>query len=234
MSELIEIFTAGIILGNGPCLFICVPIVLPYIGGLVQTDSGKSVWKAGIKLALVFSVSRLFAYSLLGLLSTLFYKFVFGVIGMKGVCLQFILGVLIIIIALLHLFSINQKFALSNPLCRFFRSKLTEKPKFNMVLFGLLVGFSACPPLLAVLTYIAAIAKDPLWGLMGGFVFGLGTLITPLIPLAAFTGFIIDRIKKSSVILMAVRVLSTAILLYFGVRLIVNQLFFGYERLLKY
>jgi len=176
--------------------------------------------KTGLKLTAIFSISRLFAYSLLGFLSVVFYRFVFGLIGSKGIHLQLILGILIILLGLFYLFNINQNFILSNPLCNFLRLELARKSKFNMILFGLLVGFSPCAPLLAILTYIAATAKDSLWGLLGGFSFGLGTLVTPLIPLGTMTGFIVDKIRKSSTVFMTVRFLSAAILIYFGVRLI--------------
>ena len=225
MNEFIKIFIAGVTLGNGPCLFICIPIILPYIGGLPQLGVGPPGWKTGLKLTAIFSISRLFAYSLLGFLSVIFYRFVFGLLGSKGIYLHLILGILIIFMGLFYLLNIKQSFILSNPLCSFLRAKVVGKSKFNMILFGLLVGFSPCAPLLAVLTYIAATAKDSLWGLLGGFSFGLGTLVTPLIPLGTLAGFIVDKIRKSSAVLMTARFLSAAILIYFGVRLILNLAF---------
>jgi len=222
MNELTKIFIAGITLGNGPCLFICIPIILPYIGGLPQLGVGPPGWKTGLKLTAIFSISRLFAYSLLGFLSVVFYRFIFSLLGSKGIYLHLILGILIILIGLFYLLNINQNFILSNPLCALLRAKVVGKSKFNMVLFGLLVGFSPCAPLLAVLTYIAATAKDSLWGLLGGFSFGLGTLLTPLILLGTLAGFIIDKIKKFPRAILTIRALSAAILIYFGVRLILN------------
>lgn len=220
MDELIKIFIAGITLGNGPCLFICIPIILPYIGGCLELGVEPPAWKTGLKLTAIFSISRLFAYSLLGFLSVVFYRFVFGLLGSKGIYLHLILGILIILIGLFYLLNINQNLVLSNPLCALLRAKVVGKSKFNMILFGLLIGFSPCAPLLAILTYIAATAKDSLWGLLGGFSFGLGTLVTPLIPLGTLAGFIIDKIKKFPRAILTIRVLSAAILIYFGIRLI--------------
>lgn len=222
MNELIKIFIAGISLGNGPCLFFCIPIILPYISGLPEVGVEFSGWKTGLKLVIIFSISRLFAYSLLGLFSVIFYKFVFGLLGTKGVYLQFVLGILIVFIGLFYLLNIKQKFFLSNPLCNFLNTKIVKKSKFNMVLFGLLVGFSPCAPLLGVLTYIAATAKNSLWGFLGGFSFGLGTIISPLILLGTLTGFIVEKLKKFSFILITIRVLSSAILIYFGLQIILN------------
>ncbi|MDO9573049.1 MAG: sulfite exporter TauE/SafE family protein [Candidatus Omnitrophota bacterium] len=220
MNELIKIFIAGITLGNGPCLFTCLPIVLPYISGLPQLDAGPSGWKTGLKLTAIFSISRLFAYSLLGFLSVIFYRFIFGLIGPRNIYLQLILGIFIMLIGLFYLLNVNQNFILGNPLCSFLRAKLVGKSKFNMVFLGLLIGFFPCAPLLAILTYIAATAKNSLWGFLAGFSFGLGTLATPLIPLGTLAGLFVDKIKKFSGAIIAIRLLSAAILIYFGVRLI--------------
>ena len=219
MDEFIKIFIAGITLGNGPCLFTCMPIVLPYISGLPQQGGGAPGWKTGLKLTAIFSISRLFAYALLGFIAVIFYRFIFGLIGPQSIYLQLILGIFIILIGLFYLFNINQKFILSNPLCKFLHVKIIGKSKFNMVFLGLLVGFFPCAPLLAILTYIAATAKNPFWGFLAGFSFGLGTLATPLIPLGTLAGLIVDKIKKYPVALMAIRLLSAAILIYFGIRL---------------
>jgi sulfite exporter TauE/SafE len=225
MAEFIKIFISGIILGNGPCLITCTPLVLPYIVGFPQSSSESKVWKVGLKLSVIFSISRLIAYSLLGFLSVVFYRFVFGVLGANRAYLQLFLGILIVFYGLLFLFGVNQRFIVSHPVCASFYAKAAGKMKFNMLLFGLLVGFSPCAPLLSVLTYIAATAKNPLGGLLAGFSFGLGTIITLIIPLGALAGFMVDKIKKSSGFLMAVRCLSATLLIYFGVNLILKGMF---------
>lgn len=220
MEELLKIFFAGIAMGNGPCLFFCMPIIIPLIMALPEQGDSSVGWKTGLKFAVIFSVSRLFAYSLLGFMSVVLYRFVFGVIGTRGVYLKLVLGVLIILLGALYLLNIGRGFVMSSPLCGILRAKMEKRSRYSLVLFGLLVGFSPCAPLLAVLTYIAATAKDPMWGLFGGFFFGLGTVITPLIPLGTLAGFMVDRLKRSPRSLMVVRGISAAILIYFGIRLI--------------
>ncbi len=217
INDLIKIFLAGITLGNGPCLFICLPIVLPYIIASSKPQ-GKLTTLFGLKLTLLFSVSRLISYSLLGFLSVSFYRFIQNIVGLKDNYLQFILGVLIILIGFFYL--IGEKLTLLNPVCNFFQKTIINHSNINIFLFSFLIGFSPCAPLIAILTYIAAMAKNSLSGLIAGFSFGLGTLITPLIPAGVFTGFIVDKIKTNSSLVFILRIFSAILLIYFGFRLI--------------
>lgn len=208
-------------MANGPCLFICVPIILPCVSGLAYGEKGISGWKTGLKFAVIFSFARLAAYGFLGWAAVVVYRLVFAFIVPRGVYLQFSLGLLIIIIGILYFFNNSawlRRLQVGPCGCR--RLISFEKSAWHIALFGLLIGLSPCPPLLAMLTYISATAGDPWSGLGSGLVFGLGTLITPLIPLAVFSGFIADKAKKNSRAAGFLRFASAAILIYFGFRLI--------------
>ncbi len=226
MSDFLQIFFAGIILANGPCLFICIPVVIPSIGGFSWLETESSGWKMGLKFVLIFSFFRLTAYSLLGFLSVVFYQFVFGVIAPRGLHLQLILGFFIVGLGLVYcLNNLFRKSRVGNPIysfCSLACQKLNKKTLWGMALLGLLIGFSPCPPLLAVLTYIAASAPNPLWGLFAGLIFGLGTIITPLIPLGVFAGFFVDKVRKNPKIHLWVKLMSGIILIYFGAKLIID------------
>lgn len=117
MEEFLKIFFAGIAMGNGPCLFFCVPIILPAIIGLPGHGDSSVGWKTGMKFAVIFSISRLFAYSLLGFMSVVLYRFVFGIIGAGGDYLKSALGVLIILLGAYYLFSLSRGFVMSSPCC---------------------------------------------------------------------------------------------------------------------
>lgn len=213
---IIEIFIVGIALGNGPCLSFCLPIIIPYLGGYFGLEEKTSNWKDSLTFTLIFSSFRLFAYALLGLLSVIFYQFVFNFLRIKGIYLHLILGSFIIIIGLVYLFNPKRL----GSFCKFFYKNLAKQSKFNMALFGLLIGFSPCGPLLAVLSYISALSKNPLEGFLAGLSFGLGTLISLIIPLGVFAGFLIERIKKFSLAISVIRILSGLVLIYFGLRLV--------------
>ncbi|MCM8800440.1 MAG: sulfite exporter TauE/SafE family protein [Candidatus Omnitrophica bacterium] len=216
--KLIEIFIVGVAMGNGACLFFCFPIIIPYLGGYLGFIEKRSNWKEGLTFILIFLFCRLFAYASLGLLSVVFYQFVLNFLGIKGIYLHLILGVLLIIIGLVYLFNPQKP----SFFCKLFYKNLLKQSKFNMVLFGLLIGFSPCGPLLGVLSYISALSKNPLEGFLGGLFFGLGTLISLIIPIGVIFGFIIEKIKKSAVIISWIRRLSGLALFYFGLRLVLK------------
>ncbi len=208
-KEIIKFFIAGITLGSGPCLLICLPILLPYISAK-GTD-----WKTGLRLTLIFSFSRLLAYSLLGLLAVLVYRMVNTMLGAQSGYLKLISGIFIFSIGITYLLGKDLHIS-----CRFIHRYLVGKSNLSMFILGLLIGFSPCAPLMAILTYIASMAKNGFYGLVSGFSFGLGTFISPLLPAGIGAGLFSQYVKKSPKAFLVIRVISALILIYFGIRLI--------------
>ncbi|HIE43304.1 MAG TPA: sulfite exporter TauE/SafE family protein [Candidatus Omnitrophica bacterium] len=166
-EEVIKIFVAGITLGTGPCLLICLPILLPYISAK-GTD-----WRGGFKLALIFSLSRLVSYSLLGLLAVVLFRVVNTLLGPQGGYFKLTAGIFVVSIGIIYLLPCNITKAGA---CKFLHKYLIEKSNLNMFTLGVLIGFSPCAPLTAILTYIASMAKNALWGLLSGFFFWAGNV----------------------------------------------------------
>lgn len=220
MAEFVQIFFAGVLLANGPCFFFCAPIVLPCITGIPSSGGASSTWREGLRHVLVFSFFRLLSYAVLGMLAVALYRFVFSVIAPSRAYLQSVLGVLIVAIGVFYLIKSSRKSIRKKSSCESCSDLLPRRTLWHMALAGLLIGFSPCPPLLAMLTYIAATADGLLWGLSAGAVFGLGTVLTPLIPAAVFTGFLMGRMEKFPRTLFFIKILSALVLIYFGVRLI--------------
>jgi len=154
--SLIKFFVAGLALSFGPCLFVCAPVLLPYI----FAKGGD--WKEGLKISLIFSFARVLAYSSLGFLAIAFLKIVLQTFGGEKSYVRFVLGVFVFLMGLFHLLRRSEK-------CSGFGKFLTQK-KHSIFLIGLLIGFSPCAPLLAVLTYIAVTARNVLEGFLSGFV----------------------------------------------------------------
>lgn len=159
--------------GAGPCLLVCAPILLPYIAGT------KKTWQEGLRATLVFGLTRLVIYTLLG-----------GVVGYVGYYLFQLLsdqiwgkvlwgfaGIFIIILGSLIAFGKG----LENPFCRYLQKNTVETSTKSMVVLGIVIGLSPCLPLIAVLTEIMFIAEKFYQGFIYGFAFGVGTVISPLL-----------------------------------------------------
>jgi len=203
--SLIKFFIAGLTLSSGPCLLFCAPVVLSYV------FAKGSDWREGLKISLIFSFARLLACSVLGFLAVALFKIVLQIFGGEKSYIRFLLGVFVVLMGFFYLLRKKE--------CSGFEKFLTQK-KHSIFLIGLLIGFSPCAPFLAVLTYIAATAKNVLEGFLSGFAFGLGTVISPLIPLSMTVGFFSQIARKKEKIFYFFKIVSALVLIYFGISLI--------------
>jgi sulfite exporter TauE/SafE len=205
----------GIMLGWGPCLYFCTPILIPYIAG---TQKG---WLSGLRASLIFSFSRVFAYLALAviaasighiLLRKQFESTVGSIVYLVVGIVIVILGIAIVIgkIPRLHL-------------CSRFTSRITRNSIGGIALLGLLIGLSPCVPLFGVLAYIAVKSTNILQGLFYGACFGAGTLLTPLIPMGVLAGGVSSLIAKKPRIFDIVSRLCGCFLIYVGVRLLIGE-----------
>jgi sulfite exporter TauE/SafE len=62
---------------------------------------------------------------------------------------------------------------------------------------GFLIGFVPCPPLIALLVFAAAVGSAGT-GLVLGLLFGIGTVISPIVVIAGAAGWFSDRIAKEA------------------------------------
>lgn len=209
-------FIAGLSLGWGPCLYFCAPIIFTYIGAT------QKHWLGGLKLSLTFSFARIIAYVTLSLISATlgsylikrFYQTQAGMISyvIAGSLISF-LGIIIII----------DKAPLLQ-LCRPFKKTNLPSGIKEMFLLGLLLGFAPCLPLLGVLAYIAFHSSDPFQGTFLGFIFALGTIISPLILLGPLAGSAANLLVKKELAYKIFIRLCGLTLLYLGIGMIVRVL----------
>jgi len=215
MSTLGALFATGLALGISQCMLSCAPLLLLYVAG---TAVG---WKEGLKAALVFSLARVLAYSILGALV--------GFLGMRLVdCfrgetfipwVQLVAGAFVSLLGILIMLGRNPQLHL----CRYFSKHTLNNSILSMGLLGFLIGVVPyCAPFLGILTYIAFAVRDPLLGALYGLFFGLGAaLVTPLLVAGPLAVLIPKLVFKSPLLLEIFRRVSGVILLIFGIRLIV-------------
>ncbi|OIO35338.1 MAG: hypothetical protein AUJ74_06680 [Candidatus Omnitrophica bacterium CG1_02_44_16] len=210
-----SLFLTGIFLGAGPCLLSCGPLLVSYIVGTKKDTLG------GLRVYLIFSITRVFVYAVFGVLAGFFGEMILHrALGSFALKISFLifgmflfsLGVLIA----LDKFSVGQKH------CGLIHKYLVSKDTKNVVIFGLIVSFAPCLPLLAVLGYIALISNTWLKGVLYMSSFGLGTVLSPMIILSMWAGWLSNVIKSHKWALRIVNVVCGVIIVYLGVNLILS------------
>jgi len=200
MVNIIELFTIGIAMAFGPCLFFCTPIVLSYIAG--TQDS----WRKGFKSVLIFSLSRAIVYVLLGSLAGFFGKLLTTTLDKYGLTIYFIGGMFISLSGILILLGKNPNLHL----CQILRKYTVENDIRSSIVLGIIIGLLPCTPLLGILVYISLISKD-LWQ---GALIIFGILVSSL-P---------KKIIKSPKTFEIFKKVCGFLLFLFGVQLIVSQI----------
>lgn len=217
MSVAIELFTAGLVLGASQCVISCAPMLVLYVAG---TREG---WREGLKATLIFSLSRLFAYVLLGLVAGFSGAFLADFLQNPGVgsYVWISAGAFISLLGLLVILGKEPRF---HP-CRALSQHTVNDSTKSMALLGFIVGVAPCAPLLGILTYIAFSVKDSLMGAFYAFCFGIGTtIITPIIVLGVLSSVAPRLLFKSPKFLDIFRRSCGLLLLFFGARLIVDAI----------
>lgn len=218
MNVPVELFMTGLALGVSQCIISCAPVLMLYVAGT------KEGWREGVKATLTFSLSRLCAYTLLGLLA--------GVAGMlitdvlyQGDLTTYIwigAGTFILLIGVLMMWGKEPRLHL----CQILMKRTIKDSTISMGLLGFVVGIASyCAPFMGILTYIAFTVKDPLAGAFYGFCFGLGaTIVTPLIAMGVLASILPRVLFNSPKILDIFRRSCGFLFLLLGARLIYSAI----------
>lgn len=210
-----SLFITGIILGTGPCLATCGPILISYIAGTKRSPLG------GLWSWFVFSITRVLIYVFLGLIAgfagaALFRRFYWEI---PGYIIWFAGGIFISFLGMLIYLGRESHFKV----CRLLNESLVQKDTKSLITLGVLVGIFPCVPLVGVLSYITMISTHFGQGILMSAAFGLGTLISPLIFLGMLAGAIpklkILRDEKNLIIFQKI---CGVILLLLGIHIIIR------------
>lgn len=186
-------------------------MLVPYIAARQDTP-GKGLATYGI-----FAVTRIVVYLVFGAIAGLFGEWVlrrfFGSFALQVIFSAF--GLLLVFIGILIALS---KFSLGRTCHRYLERISGPGDVRHIVAFGLVISFAPCLPLMAVLGYIVLIADSWSKGLLYMMAFGLGTVLSPMIALAFFAGWIGRASKKYPRMGRVVNVLCGIMLVYFGIQ----------------
>jgi hypothetical protein len=212
-----SLFVTGIIMGSGPCLLSCGPILLSYIAGT------KSSALQGLKCWAIFSLGRLLSTILLGFLAgfagaALFQRFYWEI---SGYILWSITGLFIIFLGFMVCIGMHSKLKI----CNILGNVTAQRDRNSVMLLGVLVGLLPCVPFLGVLSYITMVSTDYYHGIFMGAAFGIGVIMSPLIFASMVAGAIPGlKIFQNSNRVMVFQRICGAVLMILGAHILIKTL----------
>ncbi len=209
-ENLSYLFLSGMILGSGPCLSFCAPFLIVY------TAAHKAGWKTSFISYGIFSCGRLLSYVLWGFVCAL------GAASLQSEALlgcskniYFVLGCFIVVLGLATCFNTKDLFGKT---CQM----LHQGNIRNVGIAGFLVGLSPCLPLWGIFNYVILIAKGPADAVMYLLVFGLGTVLSPLVLCIVFSGKFAQALSRSPRVKAWLQYACGALLIFLGVQIILR------------
>lgn len=212
LQAYLYLFVSGLLFGSGPCVASCGPLLISYIAG-----TGKGIKKA-LGAYFIFSLSRVAAYCILA--AAIFYAGAHIFERSFARYEPYLLaggGVFIVLIGVATALGVN----VGIPFLKICRCAVLEHDAKNLIAFGFIVGLLPCGPLLAIFSYIGLVSKTWETSCAYGLVFGMGTIVSPLLALAIFAGLL--RNLKPAPEMMLRRLLNAVcgcVLVIYGMLLI--------------
>lgn len=209
-----SLFLLGFSAAFGPCIAHCSLLILPHIAGTARG------WKEGLRAILVFLFVRMAIYGVMGLLA--------GLLGRIFIeqLLQFERSIMIIgglVVTSIGLYIIFWRKRSGH--CRAGSRRSVPGGANGAAILGLCTGILPCLPLLGAITYIALHAQYPWQGALYGLAFGMGKLISPLIPLGMMAATAPVLLARYSRVLSGFAKLCGIVLFFIGARLVIINLF---------
>jgi len=211
MATSLKLFIVGVTASFGPCLLFCSPMVIPYVAA-----TRKGI-REGLKAAILFSVSRIITFSLLGLLAGILGELALTSLSKSSTGINILIGAVIIVMGG---FVISGKDFSSN-VCRVF--KMENRRAGDMVLLGVVMALLPCASQLGVLAYIAVESKFLLSGALYGLSFSSGQVISLFI-LFILATTLSQFLFKMGRYLLIFRIICGSILIILGIKHIISIL----------
>lgn len=214
VKEGFEIFLLGVTVSFGPCFAFCGPGILAYIGGTSKD------WKESIKIILIFSFTQIIIYTLIGILINGLGNIVKGFLTSYKEILFIITACIISIIGLLIMF--GKEISLFQ--CGWVSRNIPKNSLKGSIILGISFGVLPCLPFLGVSGLIFLYSNSYFEGGFLGFMFGLGKLISPLIPLSIIVGSISSLLDKNRIIYTIFTKTCGLILFLLGAHFIISNI----------
>jgi sulfite exporter TauE/SafE len=211
-ENLYYLFISGLLLGSGPCLVFCAPILVSYTAAHTKTI------KKSIFYYLIFSFSRITSYIILGIFCAALAGIINSPLFKRYLeLIHLVLGCFIVLIGTVTIFSKEKK---AKKICELIHGKAAR----NIGIVGSLVGFSPCLPLFGILNYITLISHTIYEAIIFSFVFGLGTIISPLFIFVLISAQLSALLTRKNIFEVTIRIICGAILVFLGGKVILQSL----------
>ncbi len=211
----------GLLYGTAVCTSACLPYVTGYIAGI------GAGFRKGVGITLIFSSGRLTAYALIGALVGMF-KFLISndFLSSFQVYSSFAFSMVTIAIGASVLLKTR------SPSCECDAKRigtlgwksLGERFDVRAFMLGLSRGIVLCPPLLALLLYTVPFAA-PVDSLVLAILFGLGTVLSPILLLGGATGWLLN---KAPLFRKWISLFGAGVLVVLGLVTLVNAIILTY------
>jgi thiol:disulfide interchange protein DsbD len=207
-SLYLGVLAMGFFYGLTLCSFACLPLIAPYV---FATQQG---FRKGFDATAIFIFARVAGYTLLGALAGLAGKLVLEHVGLQKPMI--FAGLLVLAIGIAVAFRRRKTCG---------KSLHVPRSSRHMTILGFATSLMPCPPLYAIMIY-AATTQSMVTGALLAFLFGFGTLASPLYYLGGATGWLSSRIGQETAYKYnaLLRTLSALVIMMFGVKLIANGL----------
>ncbi len=188
----------GIIYGATFCTLTCSPFIASYIIG---SDRGT---RRGVWLSVIFNGGRVVTYGILGLAVGLAGG-AFLVEGVYALWGAIFFGIAVALIGIWIAVrrrpgpacGCTKEASWAQRLWHRVEPREGDGGELSAAGMGLLIGLVPCPPLIALLVFSAAVGSAAT-GLVLGLLFGIGTVISPIIIIAAAAGWFSERIAMEA------------------------------------
>ncbi len=177
----------GLFTGSTYCLAGCAPFISTYIMG---TSNGTG---DGLRSYILFTTGRIITYGVIGILT----GYMGRILDMKGPGLPFLSGFFFIISGLILCLRDSQGSKVCSAKFNKFCKGFSYRGSIHLFLAGIILSIVPCPPLIAVMTGSLQY-HSVLKGSIVMLLFGLGTMLSPLVLIAGAAGFISKKIKESA------------------------------------
>jgi cytochrome c-type biogenesis protein len=216
-------FAGGLLYGLAVCTASCLPYIASYIAGI------GAGFRKGVAVTLVFNSGRVAGYALIGglvgLFSGLFRLFVSNAaISPFQTYSSLAFGIVTIIIGASILLKYRSRSSgdCNPPISKSLTQGKTGKFGFDLRAFslGLSRGLILCPPLVALLIYSLPFST-PIGSVGLAVLFGLGTAVSPMLPLGGITGWLLN---KATLLRKWISIGGAGILIVLGVGALINSI----------